>query len=501
VGEHGAHGGGRGERQRAGEPRPLTRDATDDGRLWGGRFSQGPSEAAWALGRSTDFDVRLWREDLAGSAAHLAELHRLGLVDDAQRERIAAALTTIGTEFEAGAFVVADGDEDLHGAVERRLIELAGTDGGRIRAGRSRNDQIATDLRRYLVRTVRTAIVPAVVALQQALITQAEATSEVIAPGYTHLQRAQPVTVGHHLLAHGWALDRDAGRLLDAAARTDVSGLGAGALAGTTLPLDPARYAEALGFATVAANSMDAVADPDIAVEFLAAAALLGVHLSRLGEEIVLWTSTEFGWARLGDAFSTGSSIMPQKRNPDVAELVRGKTGRLVGDLMALLVTLKGLPLTYNRDLQEDKEPVFDAVDTLVVALPAMTGAVASLTFDVSGLRTRAADGFALATDIAEALVATGVVFREAHERVGRFVAVCERSGLALDGAVALFAEAFPELTTAGVDPADLLDPSRAVRRRDSALGPAPGAVRRQAAALQRRCAQHLDTVGAVAAT
>jgi argininosuccinate lyase len=477
------------------------RDATGRGRLWGGRFSRGPSEAAWALGRSTHFDVRLWREDLAGSTAHLAELRRIGLVDDDQRDRIATALGQIENEFEAGTFVIDDGDEDLHGAVERRLIELAGEDGGRIRAGRSRNDQIATDLRRYLVRTVRTALVPALVELQRALLDQAEATLDVVAPGYTHLQRAQPVTVAHHLLAHGWAFDRDVGRLLDAAARADVSGLGAGALAGTTLALDPRRYASALGFAASAPNSMDAVADRDFAVEFLAATAMLGVHLSRLGEEIVLWTSTEFGWARLGDAFSTGSSIMPQKRNPDVAELVRGKTGRLVGDLMALLVTLKGLPLTYNRDLQEDKEPVFDAVDTLMLSLPAMAGAVASLRFDVSGLRTMAADGFALATDIAEALVSAGVVFRDAHERVGRYVAACEQRGVTLDGAEELFTSSFPELARSAVEPADLVDPERAVARRDSPLGPAPQAARAQVAALRDRCAAHLHTVGAAPMT
>jgi argininosuccinate lyase len=478
-----------GDDQRAG-------GATGSGRLWGGRFVEGPSAAAWALGRSTHFDVRLWREDLAGSHAHLDELRRLGLVDDGQRDRIASALTRIGDEFADGTFAIADDDEDLHGAVERRLIELAGPDGGRIRAGRSRNDQIATDLRRYLVRTVRHELIPAVVALQQALIAQAERTIDVVAPGYTHLQRAQPVTVAHHLLAHAWAFDRDVGRLADAAGRADVSGLGAGALAGTTLALDPARYAEALGFARTATNSMDAVADRDFAVEFLAAAALVGVHLSRLGEEIVLWTSTEFGWARLGDAFSTGSSIMPQKRNPDVAELVRGKAGRVIGDLMALLVTLKGLPLTYNRDLQEDKEPVFDAVDTLAVSLPAMAGAVASLTFDADGLRTRAADGFALATDVAEALVAAGVVFREAHERVGQFVAMCEARGLTMDEAPDAFAEAFPELTATGAAPADLLEAGRAVARRASDLGPAPAAVAGQLAMLTRRCEDHLVAVG-----
>ena len=492
---------GEGERQRAAGGDTVDTAATGSGRLWGGRFTEGPSAAAWALGRSTHFDARLWRDDIAGSRAHIEELARLGLLAEDQHERISAALDMVSGEFAEGSFAFTDDDEDLHGAIERRLIELAGEDGGRVRAGRSRNDQIATDLRRYLVRTVRSVVVPGVVGLQQALADQAEQALEVIVPGYTHLQRAQPVTLAHHLLAHAWALDRDAGRLRDAVTRMDVSALGAGALAGTTLPLDPDRYADALGFGGSAPNSMDAVADRDFAVEFLAAAAMLGVHLSRLGEEIVLWTSTEFGWARLGDAFSTGSSIMPQKRNPDVAELVRGKAGRLVGDLVALLVTLKGLPLTYNRDLQEDKEPVFDAVDTLVLSLPAMAGAVASLRFDVSGLRTMAADGFALATDIAEALVAAGVVFRDAHERVGRYVAACEQRGVTLDGAGELFTSSFPELARSGVEPADLVDPALAVARRDSPLGPAPQAASGQVAALRDRGAAHLRAVGASSTT
>jgi argininosuccinate lyase len=478
-----------------GERGSATADATGAGRLWGGRFTEGPSAAAWALGRSTHFDARLWRDDIAGSRAHIDELARLELLTDGQHERISAALDMVSGEFAEGSFVFRDDDEDLHGAIERRLIELAGEDGGRVRAGRSRNDQIATDLRRYLVRTVRSVLVPAVVALQEALADQAEQAVDVVVPGYTHLQRAQPVTLAHQLLAHAWALDRDAARLRDAATRMDASALGAGALAGTTLPLDPGRYASALGFADVAPNSMDAVADRDFAVELLAAAAMLGVHLSRLGEEVVLWTSTEFGWARLGDAFSTGSSIMPQKRNPDVAELVRGKTGRLIGDLVALLVTLKGLPLTYNRDLQEDKEPVFDAVDTLELTLPAMAGAVASLRFDADALHRAASGGFALATDIAEALVAAGVVFREAHERVGRFVAECEERGLALDEAGDLLPAAFPELAT-GADPAELLAPAQAVARRRSALGPAADAVEAQLAALRARCADHVAAVG-----
>jgi argininosuccinate lyase len=389
-------------------------------------LNESPDAAAWALGRSVGFDARLWRHDLDGSVAHADQLRAAGLLGHEEHVQITRALAAIRAEFAGAAFVFRDGDEDLHGAVERRLVELAGDVGGKLRAGRSRNDQIASDLRLY-VREAAAGLVAHVRGLQAALADRAEATLDFVAPGYTHLQRAQPVVLGHHLLAHAWAVDRDAGRLADAAGRASASTLGAGALAGATLGLDPAAYASALGFDRVAENSMDAVADRDFAVEFLAACALLGVHLSRLGTEIVLWSTAEFGWARVGDAFATGSSIMPQKRNPDVAELVRGKAGRLIGDLVSLLVTLKGLPLTYNRDLQEDKEPVFDAVDTLSLALPAMTGTVRSLVFDRERLAAAAAGGHALATDFAEALVRAGVPFRQAHERVGRAVAEAER--------------------------------------------------------------------------
>ncbi len=454
------------------------------GRLWGGRFAEGPAEAAAALGEEP-LDRRLWREDLDGSAAHAGELRRVGVLTEEQHVTIVRGLEAVRGELADGSFAFRPADEDLHGAVERRLVELVGPDGGRLRAGRSRNDQIASDLRRFCVAAC-TSLITAVRALQEALAEQADATVEWVAPGYTHLQRAQPVTLAHHLLAHAWALDRDAGRLSDCAARTDVEALGSGALAGSTLGLDPARYAAALGVGAAAPNSIDAVSDRDFAVELLAAAALLGVHCSRLGEEIVLWSTEEFGWARVGDAYSTGSSIMPQKRNPDVAELVRGKTGRLIGDLVALLVTLKGLPLAYDRDLQEDKSAVLDAVDTLTLVLPALTGMVQSLVFDRERLAACAADGFSLATDLAEALVLQGVAFREAHERVGAVVAEAERSGVDLAGLgrqrlVALL----PEL--AGVDLDGLLDPAAAVRRRDAVNGPAPSSVRAQLATLRAR--------------
>jgi argininosuccinate lyase len=459
-----------------------------EGRLWGGRFAEAPAEAAWQLGRSIGFDARLWRDDVAGSVAHADELRRVGLISEEDRQAIVRALATIADEFASGAFVFRDDDEDLHGSVERRLIELAGDAGRRLRAGRSRNDQIASDLRRYLHREIAQQCLPAVRDLQGALADKAEETVAWLAPGYTHLQRAQPVTIGHHLLAHAWALERDVGRLRDAAERMGDSVLGAGALAGTSLPVDPQQYAQRLGFPRVAQNSMDAVADRDFAVEFLAAAALVGVHVSRLAEEIVLWCSAEFGWARVGDPFSTGSSIMPQKRNPDVAELARGKTGRVVGDLVALLVTLKGLPLTYNRDLQEDKEPVFDAADTLRLVLPAMAGTVRSLEFDRERLAAAVSGGFTLATDLAEALVQAGMAFRDAHERVGRLVADCEARGIDLQG---LSPEecraAFPELAGAPADIDDLFDPAAAVARRNAPFGPAPQRVREQLDSLRIR--------------
>jgi argininosuccinate lyase len=468
------------------DPAEPATPATGAGRLWGGRFADGPDEAAWSLGRSVDTDRRLWPQDLAGSRAHADELLRIGILDPGDHAVILDGLAAIRAEFERGRFAFRADDEDLHGAVERRLVELCGETGGRLRAGRSRNDQIANDLRQYLAEAID-GIVAAIVDLQESLAEQAERCVDWLAPGYTHLQRAQPVTLGHHLLAHAWALDRDRSRLRDARARMlEQSPLGAGAMAGLTLDLDPASYASALGYAGPAANSMDAVADRDFAVEFLAAGAMVAVHLSRLGEEIVLWSSTEFGWARVGDAFSTGSSIMPQKRNPDVAELVRGQAGRVIGDLVALLVTLKGLPLTYNRDLQEDKPPVFDTVDTLRLALPAMSGTVRSLVFDRRRLADTAAGGYALATDVAEELVRQGVAFRVAHERVGESVAALEAEGLDFTDVDAdRLRELLPELADA--DCAVLTDAAAAVARRSAVLGPAPDRVREQAASLRRR--------------
>jgi argininosuccinate lyase len=453
---------------------------TSSGRLWGGRFEEGPDEAAWQLGVSTAFDAALWRQDLAGSRAHVTELQRIGVLDPEEAATLRRGLEECAALFAADAFPFEPLDEDVHGAIERWLVEHLGPVGGKLRAGRSRNDQIANDLRLFL-KDACTRLSASVGDLQEALADQAEAHLDWLAPGMTHLQRGQPVLLSHHLLAYAWMLDRDAGRLRDARDRMDASVLGSGAMAGLTLELDPAAYARELGYARVAENSMDAVASRDFALEFLSAAAILATTLSRLGEEIVLWASGEFGFARVGDAFSTGSSIMPQKRNPDVAELVRGKAGRVVGDLVGLLTTVKGLPMTYNRDLQEDKEPVLDAVRTLERTLPAMTGCVASLAFDRERLEAAAAGGFSLATDLAEELVRRGVPFREAHEVVGAVVRTAEERGVDLDGLEpAALAAAHPALD---LTVADLLDTRQAVERRRSSLGTASASV---AAQLQR---------------
>ena len=465
--------------------------ATSSGRLWGGRFSVGPDEAAWALGVSTAFDRVLWRQDLAGSRAHARELRRIGVLDDAELTALLAGLDRCAELFAADAFPFLPTDEDVHGAIERWLVEDLGPLGGKLRAGRSRNDQIANDLRLWC-RDACDDLVVLVGALQEAFVEQADAHLGWHAPGYTHLQRGQPVLLSHHLLAYVWMLDRDAGRLRDARARLDESVLGSGALAGQTLGLDPQAYADDLGFARVAPNSMDAVASRDFALEVLAACAILAVTLSRLGEEIVLWATAEFGFARVGDAFSTGSSIMPQKRNPDIAELVRGKAGRVIGDLVALLTTVKALPLTYDRDLQEDKEPVFDAVTTLRLVLPAITGTVASLTFDRDRLAAASVGGFALATDLAEELVTRGVPFREAHEVVGEVVRLAEDRGVDLDGIDPDELAAVHPALDAGV--AARFDPTQAIDRRDGVNGTATASVRAQLVRARAAAAANLAT-------
>jgi argininosuccinate lyase len=446
-------------------------------RLWGGRFSGGPSDALAKLSLSVHFDWRLAPYDLRASKAHARVLHRAGLLTDDEATRMLLALDDLAEAVRSGEFRPTAADEDVHTALERGLLERLGALGGKLRAGRSRNDQVATDLRMYLRDHVRR-IVHAVVDLESALMGQAEQHPAVAMPGMTHLQHAQPVLLAHHLLAHVQALSRDVDRLQDWDERAAISPLGSGALAGSSLPLDPEAVARELGFAGPAANSIDAVADRDFAAEFLFATALLGVHLSRIGEEIILWSTPEFGWARLDDAWSTGSSIMPQKKNPDIAELARGKSGRFIGNLTGLLTTLKGLPLAYDRDLQEDKEPVFDTVDQLLTLLPAVTGLVATLRFDTRRLAAAAPAGFALATDVAEWLVREGVAFRDAHEISGAFVSYCEERGVDL-----------PELTDdqlAAIDPRltpevrAVLSVSGALQARSAVGGTSPDRVAEQ---------------------
>jgi argininosuccinate lyase len=416
-----------------------------------------------------------------GSRAHARVLNRAGLLTDDELTRMLGALDDLERACTAGEFRPTVADEDVHTALERGLLERLGALGGKLRAGRSRNDQVATDLRLYLRDHVRT-IVSRLVELETALIGQAEANLGVACPGMTHLQHAQPVLFAHHLLAHVQALARDVERFQQCDARAAVSPLGAGALAGSSLPLDPAAVAAELGFDRPAANSIDAVSDRDFAAEFLFVAALLGVHLSRLGEEIVLWATPEFGWVRLDDAWSTGSSLMPQKKNPDIAELARGKSGRLIGNLTGLLATLKGLPLAYDRDLQEDKEPVFDTVDQLLMILPAMAGLIGTLQVNGERMSAAAPAGYSLATDVAEWLVRQGVPFRQAHEVAGALVAYCEQRGLELtDPDDDELGRIDPHLTPAV---RSVLSVSGALRARSAVGGTSPDRVAEQSADL-----------------
>jgi argininosuccinate lyase len=454
-------------------------------RLWGGRFESGPAEALARLSVSVQFDWRLARYDLLASGAHARVLHRAGLLDDGEIARLLAAIDELSRDCRTGAFRPTAADEDVHTALERGLLERVGSLGGKLRAGRSRNDQIATDLRLYLRDNARQ-VAARIAELQTALIEQAERhlAEQTPAPGMTHVQHAQPVLLAHQLLAHVQAFARDIARLRDWDKRAAICPLGSGALAGSSLPVDPEAVAAELGFDAPAANSMDAVSDRDFAAEFCFTAALAGVHLSRLGEEVVLWTSQEFGWAEIDDAYATGSSIMPQKKNADVAELARGKAGRLIGDLTGLLTTLKGLPLTYNRDLQEDKEPAFDAVDTLLLVLPAMAGLVGSMRFHGGRLARGAAAGHALATDVAELLVRGGVPFRDAHEAVGHLVVWCQVHDCELgDVSDEDLQKVSPHLTP---DVRSVLSVPGALAARDSVGGTAPNRVASQLDAIRQ---------------
>ena len=400
-------------------------------RLWGGRFASGPSDAMAALSLSTHFDWQLAPYDLRQTRAHAHVLHRAGLLTDAEAAAIEQAIDELSAEVAAGTVSPIPADEDVHTAIERLLVEKLGDLGGKLRAGRSRNDQVATDFRLFL-RDAARQIAGDVLDLVDAINGQAARHITTVAPGFTHLQHAQPVSFGHELAKHSHALLRDVERLADWDKRAARSPLGAGALAGSSLGLDPQLVAEELGFDSALGNSIDAVSDRDFVAEFCFVGAMIGVHLSRIGEEVILMASREFAWATLHDEWSTGSSIMPQKKNPDVAELARGKSGRLIGNLTGLLATLKGLPFGYNRDLQEDKEPAFDTVDQLLLVLPAMTGMVSTLEFDTELMAASAPEGFALATDIAEWLVREGIPFRRAHEIAGACVQAAESRDIEL---------------------------------------------------------------------
>lgn len=400
--------------------------------LWGGRFTGGPSQALAALSVSTHFDFRLAHVDIAGSHAHADELHRVGLLSDAECADMHDALARLDADVASGSFLPEPLDEDVHTALERGLIERAGaTLGGKLRAGRSRNDQIATLIRAYLRQEARR-LAGRVLDIADALVSQSRRAGDAVMPGRTHMQHAQPVLVAHHLLAHVWALLRDIDRLRDWDKRAAISPYGSGALAGNTLGMDPRRIAAALGFSDSVPNSIDGTAARDVVAEFSFVCAQVGVDISRLSEEIVVWNTKEFGYVTLDDSYSTGSSIMPQKKNPDVAELARGKAGRLIGDLTGLLTVLKGIPLAYDRDLQEDKEPVFDQIDTLDVLCPAVAGMIETMTIHLDRLAELAPQGFSLATDIAEWLVKQGVPFRDAHEISGTCVRLAEARGVEL---------------------------------------------------------------------
>lgn len=461
--------------------------STREGSLWGGRFADGPSDALAALSKSTHFDWVLAPHDIVASRAHTVILYRAGLLSEEQRDGLLAGLDSLAEDVADGSFTPLVTDEDVHAALERGLIDRVGPDlGGRLRAGRSRNDQVATLFRMWLRDAVRR-VAAGALDVVGALVAQAAAHPEAIMPGKTHLQSAQPVLLAHHLLAHAHPLLRDVDRIVDFDKRAAVSPYGSGALAGSSLGLDPDAIAAELGFASAADNSIDATASRDFAAEAAFVFAMIGVDLSRLAEDVILWSSTEFGYVKLHDAWSTGSSIMPQKKNPDIAELARGKSGRLIGNLAGLLATLKAQPLAYNRDLQEDKEPVFDAVAQLELVLPAMAGLVGSLTFDVQRMAALAPAGYTLATDIAEWLVRQGVPFRSAHEAAGAAVRAAEQRAVGLD-----------ELTDdelAAISPAltpqvrEVLTIEGSVSSRDARGGTAPA-----------RVVEQIDTVAATAA-
>ena len=461
-------------------------------RMWGGRFEEGPDAVMEEINASIDFDRELFRQDILGSTAHARMLAAQGIIAADDAEKIVAGLDTILREIEAGKFTFSRALEDIHLNIEARLAELIGSAAGRLHTARSRNDQVATDLRLW-VRDAIDATDNALAGLQRALAGKALDTAALVMPGFTHLQTAQPVTFGHHLMAYVEMIGRDRGRFADARRRLNESPLGAAALAGTSFPIDRTMTATELGFDRPAANSLDAVSDRDFVVEALAAASLTAIHLSRFAEEIVIWSSAQFGFIRLSDRFTTGSSIMPQKRNPDAAELVRAKSGRIVGALTGLLVVLKGLPLAYAKDLQEDKEPLFDALNALALAIAATTGMVGDMTPNVATMRKAAGSAYATATDLADWLVRKlGLPFRQAHELTGRIVAAAEARGVALDRLPLAEMQAIePRITE---DARAVLSARQSVRSRISYGGTAPENVRREARKWLKRLAREAES-------
>jgi argininosuccinate lyase len=443
--------------------------------LWGGRFAQSLDSAAWNLNSSLSIDQRLAIQDVEGSLAWAEALYRAGILLDDEHTSIFLGLDTIKKEFASGKFLFVDTDEDIHTAVERRLMNLIGPIAGKLHTGRSRNDQVATDFRLWMLQTIPR-LISALKDLQSALVEQAELAGEMLMPGYTHLQRAQPILLAHWWLSHYWSLQRDISRLNDLTARVSVLPLGSSALAGTPFNIDRVALAESLGFLDISQNSIDAVSDRDFAAEFLFCTAMIGIHLSKLAEQIVLYSTAEFGFFELSDAFATGSSLMPQKKNPDIFELTRGKSGTLIGLLTGLLTTLKGLPSTYDKDLQEDKAPVFAATDTLLAILPVVAGALRAITVKTDRMRS-AIDSTMLATELADYLVHKGVPFREAHTIVGKAVSVAGEKNVKLEE---MPLEMYQTIGPFEADVYEVFDPMKSVERRNAIGGTSPQSVREQ---------------------
>ena len=444
--------------------------------LWGGRFAQKLDAAAWDLNSSLPVDKRMAIQDVDGSLAWAEALHNAKILSDEEHAQIARGLALVKKEFSSGQFSFAPSDEDIHTAVERRLTELIGATAGKLHTGRSRNDQVATDFRLWMLQTIP-AINAALIDLQSAFIEQAELAGQTLMPGYTHLQRAQPILLSHWWLSHFWSLQRDRGRLADLMKRVSILPLGSGALAGTPVSIDRIDLAKSLGFADVSQNSLDAVSDRDFAAEFLFCSTMVGIHLSKLAEQIVLYTSNEFGFFELSDSFSTGSSLMPQKKNPDVFELTRGKAGTLIGLLTGLLATLKGLPSAYDKDLQEDKQSVFQATDILLAILPVIAGALRTIAVKPERMRA-AIDSFMMATDLADYLVSKGIPFRETHAIAGKAVRAALEKNIGLDQ---LSLEAYQALSPAfEADVYQVFDPMRSVEKRNAIGGTSPQSVKKQ---------------------